>query len=171
MKAVGAPHFTGLLMVAIAAAIGAPAKAQSSQSPPPVSAEVPLSTKQLGEIYGGKTWLWPDGAAYFAPGGRFSAWAGTGKKESFATGTWRTPGNGRLCFRAVWVSRGGAGGSESCYAHVSKSGFLFQRKEPAGEWYVFKHPTAQPEDEFRKLVPGDKAGAEVERIRGIFRRG
>lgn len=171
MSAVGAPHVIGILMVAIAAFITMPVEAGSPEPPLPASAEVPLSTKQLSDIYSGKTWLWPDGAAYFAPGGRFRAWAGTGKKESFATGSWRTPGNGRLCFRAVWVSRGGAGASQSCFAHVSKSGFLFQRKEPAGEWYVFKHPTAEPEDEFRKLVPGDKAGAEVERIREIFRRG
>ncbi len=171
MNAVRVRHFTGILMGAIAASLAMPAEAQTGKPPPAASAEVPLSTKQLSDIYSGKTWLWPDGAAYFAPGGRFIAWAGTGKKESFATGSWGTPGNGRLCFRAVWVSRGGAGGSESCFAHVSKSGFLFQRKLPAGEWYVFKYPTPQPDDEFRKLVPGDKAGAEAERIREIFRRG
>jgi hypothetical protein len=115
-------------------------------------------------MFRGKTWQWPDGAAYFAPEGSFIAWAGREAEASYAKGTWRTAPSGRLCFRATWASRSGEGSSESCFSHALKAGDLIQRREPGGEWYVFKHRQAVPEDEFEKLVDGDKAGADARKI-------
>lgn len=145
--------------------------AKATTKPAPEAPAAPIADTALAGIYSGKTWLWPDGAAYFAPDGGFVAFAGKNKTESFARGSWRIASNGRLCFKATWVSRGGAGAAESCFAHQVKSGDVLQRKEPSGQWYVFKHRESRPDDEFRKLVAGDQAGAEADRIREIFRRG
>jgi hypothetical protein len=133
--------------------------------------EVPVADAELGSMFRGKTWVWPEGAAYFAPNGKFIAWSGKNTAASFARGSWRTAPKGRLCFSAQWVSRAGAGPAETCFSHVVKSGDLFQRKDPKGEWYVFKHATPLADDEFSKLVAGDQAGAEAEKIRATFRRG
>jgi hypothetical protein len=171
MRSVRNNLLTGLLVLAAAAAGVKSVDAAGQKGGPLTAAQQPLPASQVNEIYSGKTWLWPEGAAYFAPGGRFIAWSGKGQKESFATGTWHTAGNGRLCFRAFWVSRAGGGPAETCFAHASKAEFVFQSKQPGGEWYVFKHPAPQSGDEFRKIVGGDRASAEAERIRAVFRRG
>ncbi len=124
----------------------------------------PVAPAELVAIYGGKTWLWPDGAAYFAPGGGFVAWAGKEAAASFAKGTWRVTPKGRVCFRANWVSRSGEAASESCFGHAMQAGDLLQRREPNGEWYVFKHREADRRDEFHKLVDGDQAGADAKKV-------
>lgn len=123
-----------------------------------------VAPAQLAAIFGGKTWLWTDGAAYFAPGGRFVAWAGKDTAASFAKGTWSITPKGRVCFRANWVSRSGDSASRSCFGHAMRAGDLLQRREPNGEWYVFRHREADLQDEFHKLVDGDQAGADAKKI-------
>jgi hypothetical protein len=130
----------------------------------------PVTPAELAAIFGGKTWLWTDGAAYFAPGGRFVAWAGKDTAASFAKGTWSITPKGRVCFRANWVSRSGDGPSQSCFGHALRAGDLLQRREPNGEWYVFKHREADPQDEFHKLVDGDQAGADAKKIMAVVGR-
>jgi hypothetical protein len=151
-----------------------PAKRSTTKSAAPASnAAVQPALKPDGkveaatliEMFRGKTWLWPDGAAYFSPDGRFLAWAGKEPAESVAEGTWRVTPKGRLCFRATWVSRTGKAPSESCFVHGLKSGDVLQRREPSGEWYVFKHRESTPEDEFQKLVAGNQVGSDVKKVR------
>jgi hypothetical protein len=155
-------------------ALGTLSKSSSKAKPAKLSRTVrkaasrpsprPIADAALRRMFRGRTWLWADGAAYFAPDGRFAAWAGRSAKASYAYGSWRTRPNGRLCFRANWVSRAGSGRAESCFAHRSRSGDILQRKEPKGKWYVFKHRKTRASDEFRKLVSGDRAGARAKRI-------
>lgn len=127
-------------------------------------APAPIADVELGRMFRNRTWLWADGAAYFGPKGRFVAWSGKDDAASFASGSWRTAGKGRLCFVANWVSRTGKGEAETCFAHALKSGDLLQQREPDGEWYVFKHKEAQSDDEYQKLVAGDQASAEAKKI-------
>jgi hypothetical protein len=39
---------------------------------------------------------------------------------------------------------------------------IYQRREPSGEWYVFKHAKPAAGDEFSKLVREDLVSAELE---------
>jgi hypothetical protein len=141
------------------------AAVQPAAVQPALKPDGKVEAATLIEMFRGKTWLWPDGAAYFSPDGRFLAWAGKEPAESVAEGTWRVTPKGRLCFRATWVSRTGKAPSESCFVHGLKSGDVLQRREPSGEWYVFKHRESTPEDEFQKLVAGNQVGSDVKKVR------
>jgi hypothetical protein len=136
-----------------------------------VTSPRPLTKAALRRMFRDRTWLWANGAAYFAPDGRFAAWAGRKAKASYAYGSWRIRPNGRLCFRANWVSRSGSGRAESCFGHGSTSGDILQRKLPNGKWYVFKHRRTRANDEVRKLVIGDRVSAQAKRIKATLQSG
>jgi hypothetical protein len=42
---------------------------------------------------------------------------------------------------------------------------VYQKREPSGEWYVFRHAPPQDGDEFSKLVGQDLVSGDLERIR------
>ena len=56
------------LVLAIGCAEGAVAATASKQW-------TPLGGAEVIDLYAGKTWKWKNGAAYFAPDGRFKAWS------------------------------------------------------------------------------------------------
>lgn len=131
------------------------------KSQPPADARAMTAT-ELHALYAGKSWRWPDGAGLMeAENRRFSAIAGSGEKSSWAVGRWTVTDAGRLCFVADWHSRSGVFPARTCFRHVIDNGTIYQRKEPAGGWYIFKHAQARADDEFTKLVRQDLVSAEL----------
>ncbi|TSJ60282.1 DUF995 domain-containing protein [Starkeya sp. 3C] len=144
-------------------AAGAPAGAQAGGLPQPVSMVQP---HDLAGLYAGKTWMWSDGAAYFAPNRRFIAWSGSGKDATYAEGEWRVTPLGRLCFSAIWRSRGPSGRNITCFGHRMAGGqVVYQQREPGGDWYVFKHMKPVNGDEYFKFKDGDQASAGVTKVK------
>lgn len=137
-------------------AMSALAAGFAGASEPPKGA-LPLSAVELLKIYGGKTWKWTDGAAYFDLEGRkFRARTVGEAGETTAIGTWRIMDSGKLCFRATWAYATGESQAETCFAHVEQGGDIYQRRLPDGEWYIFKHAKPNPDDEYGKFARGDR---------------
>ena len=122
----------------------------------------PLDPSALMALYSGKTWLWKDGAAYFAPDGRFKAWSRAGGKLTEGFGTWDIRSDGGMCFTATWGAVAAksvqAAGKpvETCFAHAARGTAIAQMKLPNGPWYSFRRSPPRRTDEFFKLVPGDR---------------
>ena len=107
------------------------------------------------KLFADKTWLWPDGAGYFAEDGQFRAWSGSGEYAVYGVGNWWVNADGSLCFRASWYTKHGATGNTSCFAHRLSGNVWYQRKNPSGAWYVFISDPAKPDDEYAMLKSGD----------------
>lgn len=129
---------------------------------PPASER--LDAAQVVKIFSGKSWVWSDGAAYFAPDQHFIAYTGDGDARNWAEGSWKVTQNGRLCFTATWRSALYKGPATTCFGHRIAGGVIYQQKEPGGVWYAFRHSPAQPDDEFQKLKSGDLASRQAARI-------
>src|SRR5205814_1625801 len=115
----------------------------------------PLTAKELNSIYQDKTLPWDNGAAYFRTANRtFIAWYGKEKKATYAEGSWSVNDQGRLCYSALWHTLEGQGPSTTCFEHRSSDTEIYARKLPDGNWYVFSHLPAQPEDAIQKLQSG-----------------
>lgn len=99
----------------------------------------PLAPHEVHAMYGGKTWVWDEGAGYFAPDGSFQAW--TQDREyglMHATGRWSVEVGGQLCYSARWFYQDTSSTSEDCFAHRTANGRILQRDErELGGWYVF----------------------------------
>jgi hypothetical protein len=107
------------------------------------------------KLYAGKTWLWSDGAGFFAEDGQFRAWSGSGDKASYAVGAWWVDPDGSLCFRASWYTKYGPTGNTTCFGHRLSGNVMYQRRNPSGAWYVFISDPAKPDDEYATLKSGD----------------
>jgi len=121
----------------------------------------PLSAARLADLFGGKTWQWSDGGGYFGMDRVFIGTTRSGGTVSHAAGRWRVTNKGLLCLRAAW--RAGAAApvsSTTCFEHVERGGDIYQRKVGGGDWYVFKHAPTKTDDEFNKLVPGNRLPAD-----------
>jgi hypothetical protein len=120
---------------------------------PPETA-TPLTAPELLVIYGGKTWKWGEGGAYFdAESRQFSALTVGKDGKSITTGRWKITDNGKLCIIAKWGKS--VESTETCFEHLTSDGAIYQRKLPGGGWYIFKHAKTDPEDEYAKLVRKD----------------
>ena len=118
------------------------------------------SAESVTRIYGGKSWLWKDGAGFFRPDGRFFAWSRQGGVPSYATGLWSATKEGELCFSGTWRSTRGAAYATTCFMHRKSGATVYQIKETKkAEWYIFKHESVQPGDEYSKVVDGDTTHA------------
>ena len=116
-----------------------------------------VPAKQIIAIYENRTWPWDNGAAYFGESNhKFAAWVGQGAKTAYADGSWTANDQGQLCFSGTWHSIGGNGPSTTCFEFRSDEKNIYQRKLPDGEWYIFSHLPALPNDEIKKLQPGDQ---------------
>lgn len=116
----------------------------------------PLNNAEIYQLFSNNSWMWKDGAGYFSvPKRQFKAWSGSGKSATYADGIWFITEPGKLCFRANWHTVNSVVPATTCFSHRKKDGVIFQRREPKGEWYVFKHAPAQKSDEIRKLRSGD----------------
>lgn len=157
----------GLIMVA--ALVGAAGAATVAASAAPSAATIkqaePLSNEDLYRLYSQRSWIWKDGAGYFAvPQRRFSAWTGKGRNASYGVGSWFITDAGRLCFKADWYAKTGAAPALTCFSHRRKGNVIFQKREPKGDWYVFANAPVRKDDEARKLRHGDYVSHRLTRI-------
>ena len=148
----------GSVIVGCIAATGAGAATAKNKD---VTAQfgVPLPANELFQLYQGRSWLWSDGAGYFSPKQRqFRSWTGSGKTASYGEGRWFIPEAGKLCFKATWTAQSGSAPAVTCFSHRVKGGNVYQKREPDGEWYLFKHAALKQGDEYAKLRKGDYVG-------------
>lgn len=126
----------------------------------------PMTGVELHALYRDKSWRWPDGAARMQDDGRvLQAWSGSGEDAAWAEGRWIVTNSGRLCLQADWHSREDTFDDRTCFRHMTDGETIFQRKEPSGEWYIFRHAEPQEDDEFAKLVREDLVSANLEALR------
>lgn len=156
---------------AIALSVGAmlvgtlltPAHARSTILP---KNTVPVTAHELRQIYSDKTWKWSAGGARFiGKGRRLIAFSDKPGKATFAEGRWKLDNEGRLCLVAVWVTQEGSAPANTCFQHVRDRGTIYQRREPDGDWYIFKTYRPKPEDEYAKLVTEDTVSPNIARLK------
>jgi UDPglucose 6-dehydrogenase len=125
---------------------------------------VALTAPELLALYGGKTWKWGEGGAFFEKELRsFKARTVNDTGGSTALGRWRITDAGELCIIADWMTATSTSPAVTCWNHAQVRGDIYQRKLPDGSWYVFKHAVTEPGDQFNKLVAEDLVGV-VDRI-------
>ncbi|KAB2731537.1 DUF995 domain-containing protein [Brucella intermedia] len=140
------------------------------------AAASPMKGHALEKLYAGRTWKWKTGGGFFSSKKargwflsgeqkQFSAWSGKGAATTHATGYWYVTDGGKLCLRALWSSQGDSSGAVTCFLHREKNGVIYQKPALGGKWYVFAHNPVRKDDEIRKLVKGDRVGAEVARLK------
>ena len=122
------------------------------------------SAADVRAIYMDKTWVWQDGAGYFAESGHFTAWSGTGDKTTYANGLWWVDDKGQLCIDAKWRMTNVAKANITCFDHRRDGNVWYQKKVPSGSWYVFKSDPGKPDDESEKLKRGDLIAAKLQTI-------
>ena len=124
------------------------------------SAAVPTAY-ELQLLYAGRTWIWKDGAAYFARDNRhLRAWTSGQDTATVAEGRWLVTKDGKMCMELAWRSKGYTGEQHrTCYSHRIQGRNIEQRKDPDGEWYGFKRSPEDPSDEYKKFEAGDTKGA------------
>ncbi|RFB79964.1 DUF995 domain-containing protein [Methylovirgula sp. 4M-Z18] len=126
----------------------------------------PLTGSELTQLYRNRTWIWDHGGGYFAAkDNTFNAWSGKGSSASYGEGVWFTASGGRLCFDAEWHSAQGNAPALTCFSHREKNGVIYQRREPAGAWYIFKHARVKHDDAYLKLQLGDRVAGHIPRIK------
>lgn len=146
-------------------AFASPAEASGKTTTPPPAAR-PMTSFELYMLYRDKSWQWPDGAGRLeADGRRFSAWAGSGNEATWAEGRWTVSDRGRLCLKAQWHTISGVSPNTTCFSHMKLGDALYQKKEPSGDWYVFRHAKPADDDEFSKLVDQDLVSKDLEQIK------
>ncbi|WP_245489147.1 DUF995 domain-containing protein [Mesorhizobium sp. M7D.F.Ca.US.004.03.1.1] len=146
---------------AAAAKDSAPAEANTANVP---------TAYELQLLYADRTWVWKNGAAYFAQGNRrLEAWTSGQDTASVAEGRWLVTKEGKMCMELAWRSKGYTGKqNRTCYSHRIQGGSIEQRKDPDGEWYSFKRSPEEPSDEYRKFEAGDTKGAQFEEARKLI---
>jgi hypothetical protein len=124
---------------------------------------------ELQLLYADRTWLWKNGAAYFAQGNRrLEAWTSGQDTASVAEGRWLVTNDGKMCMDLAWRSKSSTSEQHrTCYSHRIRGGNIEQRKDPDGEWYDFKRSPEDPSDEHRKFEAGDTKGAQFEETRKL----
>lgn len=137
----------------LAASLGTSFAATAADSPP--ADAIPPTAWELVTIFRGKTWAWPTGGGYFARDRGFVAHVEEGGSVTTAKGRWLVTDDGHMCLKAVWGAED-AGVTTTCFEHVSDDGTIYQRNTAKGDWYIFKHATPTPDDEYQKLSAGNK---------------
>jgi len=117
----------------------------------PAAYGTPLTSAELVRLYECRTWLWSAGAGYFSPKKRaFTAWSAE---------------NGKLCFRAKWTGKSGSAPATTCFSHRTKGGAVYQKREPSGDWYLFKHARTRSSDEYAKFRSGDLVAGRLAKVK------
>lgn len=144
------------------------AAAKDSGPAQAVVATVPTAY-ELSLLYADRTWVWKNGAAYFAQGNRrLEAWTSGPDTASFAAGRWLVTSNGKMCMELAWRSKGYTGKQKrTCYSHRIQGGNIEKREDPDGEWYSFKRSPEDASDEYRKFEVGNPKGAQFEETRKL----
>lgn len=155
---------------ALALSLCLPVAAQCAEAAGKMApAPTPLSAYELYRIYGDKTWVWNTGGGRFLDDGRrFVAWVNDKGKQSFAEGKWVVDDLGQLCMRATWTNAEGAARASTCFGHRKIGNTIYQRRQPDGKWYVFRHASVRGDDEFRKLVPMDSVSDKARDLKQVL---
>ncbi|MQW86911.1 DUF995 domain-containing protein [Sinorhizobium saheli] len=149
--------------IAVVAGIGAASTEAAAARKRATS--TPLTQAELYALYGQKSWIWKKGAGYFSVRQRrFTAWSAENGSPSYGIGRWFIAGQGKLCFKADWHARDGSAPATTCFSHRKRGGVIYQKREPDGEWYVFRHAPTRADDEFMKLRRGNYVSARLSRI-------
>lgn len=128
-----------------------------------------MTTEELFEIYQNRSWIWSEGAGYFPTKERkFSAYSGSGAKAAFAEGRWFLTWMGKACFNANWHGADYDVEKLTCFGHRTDGKVIYQRKEPIGDWYVFKSRNGGHGDAIAKLLLGDYVSAGLNRNRATL---
>lgn len=154
-------HSLGATGIALCLALCLPMTAAADKQPKQQNA-VPLTAGELYQIYHDKTWVWGTGGGRFdADGRRFVAFTNDKGVQYFAEGTWTADDFGQLCMRATWTSKDVAAPNSTCFGHRRVGNTIYQRRQPAGPWYIFRHARVKTGDEYNKLVAADTVSAKV----------
>ncbi|CAN7280979.1 DUF995 domain-containing protein [Phyllobacterium sp. LjRoot231] len=131
------------------------------------SADARLMTAvELYLLYRDKSWIWSDGAGRFDDAERrFTARTGAGDTTAWAQGRWIVTDDGRLCLNAEWHTVSGVYPNTSCFSHKRAGETIYQKKEPSGSWYIFKHASPAESDEFKKLVAENLVSPDIATIK------
>lgn len=145
-------------MLALAVTLAGPAAtasiASAADSEPPPGAR-PMTAIELYTLYRDKSWRWDNGAGRMESANRrFTARVkdDKGKGKVRAEGRWMITDTGRLCLKANWHTATGTYPAKNCFAHRIDGATIYQKREPDGQWYVFRHANGRKDDEARKLV-------------------
>ena len=159
------PLLAGALCFSILAAAG-PGYAAESAVPP--EAARAMTGVELYELYRDRSWQWSDGAGLMeTEGRRFAAIVKSEDETGWAEGRWIVTDSGRFCFDAEWQMPNGTFLDKTCFRHLLHEGTIYQRKEPAGDWYVFRHAEPATVDEFNKLVRQDLVSSDLEAVKAV----
>jgi hypothetical protein len=151
-----------ILIIAASSLSLAACSATAAPAPIDVQTATPLTNAEIYKIYGQNSWIWKDGAGYFAvKQRRFAAWSEKSDKASYGVGRWFIMSGGKLCFRADWHAKDGSAAATTCFGHRKQDGVIFQRREPSGKWYAFKNAPAKTNDEINKLRRGNYVDARL----------
>jgi hypothetical protein len=99
--------------------------------------------------------FWSNGAAYFAGDGQFDAWSLSSGEMAYAKGRWWVNYVGEMCIKAAWRTKAGVRAELTCFGHRGDGKVLYQKREPGGDWYVFRSSPGKADDEFRNLEGGN----------------
>ncbi|MBJ6131649.1 DUF995 domain-containing protein [Ochrobactrum sp. Q0168] len=104
-------------------------------------------------LYRDKNWQWTDGSGQMvSTDRRFTARVDGEKGKAWAEGRWMITETGRMCFKADWHTEKGKFPVKTCFSHRIGDGVVYQKREPDGVWYVFRHADGRADDEARKLI-------------------
>jgi len=104
-------------------------------------------------LYRDKNWQWPDGTGQMeTTDRRFTARVDGEKGKAWAEGRWMITKTGLMCLKADWHTEQGKFPVKTCFSHRIGDGTVYQKREPDGVWYVFRHADGRADDEARKLV-------------------
>lgn len=155
------------LVAAVIAGLGGGTFGAAAQPPEAVDIDKarPLTSGELYQIYNSQSWLWGVGAGHFSvKERRFTAYSNEGGSPSYGIGQWFITDPGKLCFRATWHAADGSARALTCFSHREKDDVIYQKREPDGEWSVFRNAQPRRSDEWAKLRHGDYVAKRLSRI-------
>lgn len=153
-------------VLAVLAVICLPDASAAAQSKSEKAKAEPLTAFELYQIYKDKTWVWKTGGGRFTADGRgLVAWVDDSGKQSFAEGRWTVNDLGQLCMRGTWTNAEGSARASTCFGHKKIGDTIYQKRQPHGEWYIFKHARTRSSDEFTKLVASDTVSMKARQLK------
>ena len=145
--------------------VGSVVSASAQEVVLPEAARV-MTPAEIHAIYQGRSWRWKTGAAYLVDEGRrFSAWVDDDTGKSWAEGHWIINETGQMCLNATWHSKAGQFPAMTCFSHRLDNGTIYQKREPDGSWYVFRHAQPRDKDEAKNLVRKDLVSTHISAVK------
>lgn len=151
--------------VTLTSLVGSVWSASAQEVVPPKAARV-MTPPEIHELYHDRSWRWKGGAAYLVDQGRrSSAWVDDDTGKSWAEGRWMITETGQMCLDATWHSKAGLFPAMTCFSHRVDNGTIYQKREPDGSWYVFRHAQPLDEDEGKNLVRKDLVSTHISTVK------